>query len=348
MLLLNMEQLFSIQWFSESTLSSFDWVNPIFLYCLPFVPLLFILRYFIRYRGQQKLRIALFESKLTSHWITYLRFIPPLLIQITIAFLLVALARPQTTNERVERWSEGIDITLVLDISESMQIQDFKPNRLTASKKVATNFIKGRLQDRIGIVVFSGEAISYAPLTTDYSFLKELIKDINFKMINAGGTAIGSAIAIGINRMEDSEAKSKIMILLSDGENTAGSIDPMTAADLAFAYGIKIYTIGIGQEGKVPWGKDMFGRTQYVEQHLDESVLRKISEVTGGQFFRATNNRALSKVFKAIDQLEKVEIKENRYKNTKDYYHIYESWGIFFLLAWLFCKSTFITNLLED
>ena len=194
-----------------------------------------------------------------------LRHLPNILIALVFALLLVALARPQKTNEKVEQWTEGIDIMLVIDISESMQIEDFKPNRLEAAKDVAQQFIDGRFQDRIGIVIFSGDAYSLSPLTTDYNLLKAYLRDIDFSMIENRGTAIGSALAVGTNRMRESEAESKVLILLSDGDNTAGNIDPITAAELANAYNIKLYTIAVGKEGRVPFGKDFFGQPKYIE-----------------------------------------------------------------------------------
>jgi Ca-activated chloride channel family protein len=264
------------------------------------------------------------------------------------ALIIISIARPQRTNEKVEQWTEGIDIMLVIDISESMQIEDFKPNRLEAAKETALKFIQGRYQDRIGMVIFSGDAYSLSPLTLDYDLLKSYIKDINFDMIENRGTAIGSALAVATNRMRESETNSKILILLSDGDNTAGNIDPITAAELAHSFDIKIYTIAIGQEGRVPFGKDFFGRTRYVENTLDETNLRKIADIGEGEFFRVSDNKALENVFQLIDQYEKAEIKETRYKDTKDFYVIYLTWAIVLLLAWIGLKSTFISNVLQD
>ena len=160
---------------------------------------------------------------------------------------MVALARPQKNNEKVEQWTEGIDIMIGLDISRSMEIEDFQPNRLEAAKQLALNFINGRIQDRIGLVVFAGDAFSVSPLTTDYDLLRSHIKDLNFEMIESTGTAIGSAMAVMTNRMRESEAKTKVCILLSDGDSNAGNIDPITAAELGAAYGITIYTIVVGK-----------------------------------------------------------------------------------------------------
>ncbi len=262
--------------------------------------------------------------------------------------LVVCMARPQTTNEQVEQWSEGIDIMLTIDISESMRIEDFRPNRLEAAKDVARDFVAGRFQDRIGLVIFSGDAYSRSPLTTDYELLQNYISDISFELIENSGTAIGSALAVSTNRLRESDSQSKVLILLSDGDNTAGNIDPITAAKLAAAYNVKIYTIAIGKEGRVPFGTNFFGQPNYVENTLDETNLREIANIGNGKFYRVSDNRALEAVFREIDQLEKAEIKESRYKDTTDYYPIYLKWVICFFLLWLLTKSTFLANALSD
>ncbi|MCA4893546.1 MAG: VWA domain-containing protein [Cytophagales bacterium] len=339
---------YSLEWFTTSVLKGFTWENQLFLYGLLAIPFLFILRWLSRYYLNQKLPVALVKSDLKSSPLNLIRFFPELVLSIVIALLLIALARPQRTNEKVEQWTEGIDIMIALDISQSMQIEDFKPNRLEAAKDVARDFIKGRKQDRIGLVVFSGDAFSLAPLTTDYDLLKNYLNDISFEMIESRGTAIGSALAVVTNRMRESESKSKVCILISDGDNTAGNIDPITSAELAGAYNIKLYTIVVGQEGMVPFGKDFFGRPQMVENTVDESTMRKIAEIGGGEFFRVTDNEALKNVFKRIDQYEKAEIKESRFKDTSDFYFIYLKWAIAFFLLWLLLKSSFLSNVLQD
>lgn len=339
---------YSLDWFQPGIFRNYTWENPLWLYGLALIPLLFLLRWLLKGKLNQKLPVALPKKEIQKSPITLLRFVPDILLIICSALLIVALARPQKTNEKVEQWTEGIDIMLVVDISQSMQIEDFKPNRLEAAKRVATEFIEGRFQDRIGMVIFSGDAYSLSPLTTDYDLLNSHIKDINFEMIESRGTAIGSALAVATNRMRDSESKSKVMILLSDGDNTAGNIDPITAAELAAAYNIKIYSIAIGKDGKVPFGKDFFGRPRMVENYFDETTLRKIAEIGEGQFYRVSDNEALKNVFALIDQYEKAEIKESRYKDTSDFYQIYLTWGIVILLMWLFTKSTFMSNVLQD
>ncbi len=344
----NQTSWFSHYWFTSERLGTFEWQNAIWLYALILVPLIFILKWVIRRLSNQKLPIALSRDNIKNDRSSFLRFIPPAIMAAIVLLIILALARPQTTDEQIEQWSEGIDIMMVIDISESMQIQDFRPNRLESAKEVARNFIKGRFQDRIGLVVFSGDAYSRSPLTTDYELLNTYIDDIDFSLIENRGTAIGSALAVGTNRLRESESESKVMILLSDGDNTAGNIDPITAAKLAAAYNITIYSIAIGKEGKVPFGQDFFGRPRYVENTLNETNLREIAKIGNGKFYRVSDKAALQAVFNQIDKLEKVEIKETRYKDTLDYYYIYLKWAIVLLLFWLFLKTTFLSNLLLD
>jgi Ca-activated chloride channel family protein len=339
---------YSLSWFEPSTFRSYTWEQPVFLWCIALVPLFFILRWVLRHYFSQKLPVAVSPRDLKSSPANLVRYVPELLLMIVGALLFIALARPQKTNEKVEQFTEGIDIMIALDISQSMQIEDFQPNRLEAAKQVALDFIAGRVQDRIGLVVFSGDAFSLAPLTTDYDLLRSYIREINFEMIENRGTAIGSALGVVTNRMRESETVSKVCILLSDGDNTAGNIDPVTAAELAASFGIKIYTIVVGKEGLVPYGKDFFGRPNMIENTVDETTMRRIASIGGGQFFRATDNRALASVFETIDQFEKAEIRETRYKDTMDYYFIYLQWATCFFLLWLLSKATFISNVLQD
>ena len=218
---------FALKWFMPSTLMGFTWDKPTYFYALALVPLLFLIRWLVNLRTGQKLPIAVTEKELKWDPVTLLRFLPPILMSLALVLIIAALARPQKTNEKVERWTEGIDIMLVIDISQSMQIEDFKPNRLESAKKVARNFVNGRFQDRIGLVVFSGDAYSLSPLTTDYDLLTTYINDINFDLIETSGTAIGSALAVATNRMRESEVRSKVLILLSDGDNNAGNLIPL-------------------------------------------------------------------------------------------------------------------------
>lgn len=338
----------SLQWFSPEILTGYVWENKAALYLLSLIPLFFLARWIINSGKRRKLSIALPEKELKWRPETLLRHIPALLLAIVFALLTVALARPQKTTEQVEQWTEGIDIMLVIDISESMEGMDFRPNRLEAAKNVALDFVEGRFRDRIGLVIFSGEAFSLCPLTTDYDLLTNLIKEINYNQIQANGTAIGSAIGVATNRMRESESKSKVMIVLSDGENNAGNIDPITAAEIAKTYDVKLYTIAIGKEGSVPYPGGMFGQARYYDNMLDETTLRRIADIGSGRFFRASDNSALEEVFRLIDAYEKVEIKETRYTDTTDFYYIYLMWAVSIFLIWLFLKSTFVSNALVD
>jgi Ca-activated chloride channel family protein len=338
----------SFKWFYPSTLQSFRWAQPFFFYLIPAVWILIVFKWLFYYRFRQKLPVAFNRKEFASTWVSLLRFIPDVVFAVFLTLLLVSLARPQRSNELVERYTDGIDIMLTMDISESMKIEDFKPNRLHVAKKVAKDFVLGRFKDRIGLVIFSGDAFSLCPLTTDYDLLSSYIQDLSIDQITKPGTAIGSALAVSINRMRESKAKSKVLLLLSDGDNNAGSIDPITAAKLADAFGIKVYAILIGQSGKVPFGKDFFGNTQYIENTVDETTLREIARIGKGKFYRASNANALRNVFAEINTLEKSEIKENRFRDTLDFYTYYLYWAAVVFLLWLLLKSTGINNFLED
>ncbi|MBM3167879.1 MAG: VWA domain-containing protein [Bacteroidetes bacterium] len=344
----SLAEFFSWSWFLPETFQSYEWENPLLLNLLWLIPVLILLRKFVKFLKRPVLELSLPKKATKGNPWTYLRLIPSSVFFLFLILLAVALARPQRSNERVEQYTEGIDILLVMDISESMDLQDFNPNRLEAAKKTAIEFINGRFGDRIGMVVFSGEAYSLSPLTNDYDLLTSLIEEINFSMIETKGTAIGSAIAAGTNRMKDSESPSKVMILLSDGESNAGNVDPIFAAQLATAFDIKLYTIAVGKDGMVPYGTDFFGRPNMVESYLDESTLREIASIGNGQFFRASDGQALNSIFKEIDRLEKTEILENRYKETADFYRIYLFWAMLLFVLWLALKSAFFNNFLLD
>ncbi|QDA62601.1 VWA domain-containing protein [Hymenobacter jejuensis] len=331
-----------------ATLASYTWAQPRLLLLLPVIPLLFLGRWLLVHRRRPRLDVAFVAGQLRRDWTAGLRFLPDLVLGLSMAFGVVALARPQRTDERVVQTGEGIDILLVLDVSGSMELGDLKPNRLEAAKRVARNFIDGRVGDRIGLVVFAGDAYSLAPLTTDYDLLRENLSSLHLGMIANDGTAIGTALGVATNRLRDSRSRTKVCILLSDGENTAGNLDPLTAAQLAHAFGLKLYTIGLGKDGVVPYGTDEAGRPRYVETRLDETTMRQLAQAGEGQFFRATDNAALNRVFRQIDRYEKSEIKQTRFRNTKDYYRIYLFWCVGLWLLWLGLKNTFLTNALED
>lgn len=343
-----LSEFFSTFWFLPETFKSYEWEHPFMLNLLWIIPLLMLFRKFVKFLKNPVLELSLPKRIAQNNPWTYLRLIPTAFFYLFLIMVVVALARPQRSNERVEQTTEGIDIMLVMDISESMDLQDFRPNRLESAKETAIEFINGRFGDRIGIVVFAGEAYSLAPLTNDYKLLTDLVGEIAFSMMEAKGTAIGSALAAGTNRMKESESPSKVMILLSDGESNAGNVDPLFAAQLASALGIKIYTIAMGKDGLVPYGTDFFGRPQMVESYLDETTLREIAKIGNGEFFRAADEGTLVSIFERIDNLEKTEIKENRYKETVDYYRVYLFWGMVLFFIWLGLKSSFLNNFLLD
>jgi Ca-activated chloride channel homolog len=256
-------------------------------------------------------------------------FMPFGLRLLAIAFFIVALARPQSVSSKENLSTEGIDIVLELDLSGSMLAEDFTPNRLEAAKQVASEFIDGRSNDRIGLVVFSAESFTQCPLTTDYPVLKNLLRDVKFGMID-DGTAIGLAIANGVNRLKDSKAKSKVMILLTDGVNNRGEIDPITAARVAATYGVRIYTVGVGAVGEAPYPvQTPFGvRRQMMQVDLDEKALTTIADMTGGKYFRATDNRTLKAIYKEIDRLEKTRMEVTAYKRYSELYGIWLVLGL--------------------
>jgi len=307
--------------------------NPEFLWLLLLLP---AIGYYLWWR-RKKLTVTLQFSSLQifknipQTLRERLRHVPLALRLLAIAIFIVALARPQSISDKQNISTEGIDIVLELDLSGSMLAEDFNPNRIEAAKQVASEFIDGRTNDRIGLVVFSAESFTQCPLTTDYPVLKNLLREVKNGMI-ADGTAIGLAIANGVNRLKDSKAKSKVMILLTDGVNNRGEIDPITAARIAATYGIRIYTVGVGAQGEAPYPvQTQFGiRRQLIPVDLDEKGLTQVAEMTGGKYYRATDNRKLKAIYKEIDQLERTKIEVTAYKR---YSELYGGWLLAGLLA---------------
>jgi len=248
----------------------------------------------------------------------YLRHLPFVLRAAAVALLVVALARPQQVEQNVKTTAEGIDIVLAIDVSGSMLARDFRPDRITAAKEVAGSFIADRYGDRIGLVVFAAEAFTQSPLTTDQGTLQTLLARIRSGLIDDSGTAIGNGLATAINRLRESEAKSKVIILLTDGVNNRGQIAPLTAGEIAEAQGIRVYTIGVGTMGMAPYPTvDIYGNptgeTVMAKVEIDEKILKEIAEMTGGKYFRATDKAKLKAIYDEINQLEKskVEISEH-------------------------------------
>lgn len=299
---------------------AYPWV----LYFLLTLPLL-ILWYLYKGRKNQSAITYSSFSILKEIPITFkerLRHIPFALRLAAIALLVIALARPQDFKSGENINAEGIDISMVLDISGSMLAEDLKPNRLDAAKNVIDQFIQGRVSDRLGLVIFAREAFTQCPLTIDYAVLRNLLSEIKSGMIE-DGTAIGNAIANGVNRLKDSDAESKVLILLTDGVNNAGEVDPVSAAEIAKTFGVRIYSIGVGTRGQAPYPvKTPFGiRYQMVPVEIDEVLLKKISQTTGGEYFRATNNKALKDIYDKIDKMEKTKIEITSYRSARELFH---------------------------
>jgi len=291
--------------------------DPEFL--LLFIPLAGYVYWYLRRQSQRPgtirySNVGLIRSVGKSQW-RYYRHIPFGLRVVALSLLILALARPQSGSKEEEVITEGIDIVLALDISSSMLAEDFKPkNRLEAAKVVAANFVQGRKNDRIGLVVFARESFTQCPLTLDYGIVLDFIKRVHVGMIE-DGTAIGMAIANAVNRLRYSKAKSKVVVLLTDGQNNAGELDPITAAHVAKALKVRIYTIGAGSTGEAlyPVEDPFFGR-RYVRipVQIDEELLKKIAQITGGRYFRATDRESLERIFQEINRMEKtkIEVKE--------------------------------------
>ena len=263
-------------------------------------------------------RVLAAQPKSIRIWLLHVPFVLRIAV---ITLISIALARPQLTNKWSSQSTEGIDIMMALDISGTMLAEDLRPNRLEAAKKVASDFVIARPNDQIGLVVFAGESFTQCPLTTDHAVLVNLFKSVEYGMVE-DGTAIGLGLANGVNRMKDSETKSKVIILLTDGSNNRGDIDPQTAAEIAKTYGIRVYTIGVGSYGQArvpvqtPIGK------QYItmDNEFDETTLRSIAETTGGQYFRAKDNTSLKAIYDQIDQMEKTKLRVREFsKHTENF-----------------------------
>lgn len=264
-----------------------------------------------------------------------------------VSAVVFALARPQSGLEGQEVSTEGIDIILALDTSTSMLAEDIRPNRVAAAKEVAESFIRGRVNDRIGLVVFAGKAYTQCPLTLDYDILLSLFEDVDAGMIE-DGTAIGTGLGVAVNRLKESEAKSKVIVLLTDGRNNRGEIDPKTAAQLAQTFGVRIYTVGAGAEGLAPYPVDdsVFGRRYVqVEVDIDEPMLQEIAQITGGLYFRATDRDQLEQIYREIDGLEKTEIQVTEFTRYSELFHIPLALAVLFLLAEMILSTTLLRRI---
>ena len=323
----------------------FRFQDPIFLVFI--IVAIGILVYYIKFKRARAASIKYSDINLVRRLKPSFRIrerhVLAVLRTLAIVFLTFALARPQSGRKGEEISSEGIDIILALDISGSMRAEDFKPhNRLHVAKQVIKEFIEGRRSDRIGLVVFSKQSFTQCPLTLDYGVLFNFLDKVSFGMIE-DGTAIGVAIANAVNRLRESEAEGKVVILLSDGRNNAGEIDPITAAQAAKAMNVKIYTIGAGKPGNAPYPVDdpIFGKRYiYVENEIDEATLQQIAQITGGEYFRAKDEEALSRIYKQISKMEQTEIKVKEYMQYNELFSNYALVGLMLLMVEIVLANT--------
>ena len=298
-------------------------------------------------QAQASLRLSSSEGfqKAPRTYRIFLRHLPFVLRMAALALIIIALARPQTTNRWNTTTTEGIDIILTVDISSSMLAEDLKPNRIEAAKEVAASFINGRATDNIGLVVFSAESFTQCPLTTDHAVLLNLLKDIRCGMIE-DGTAIGHGLATSVSRLRESQAKSKVIILLTDGVNNRGEIAPVTAAEIAKAYNIRVYTVGVGSKGTAPYPyPTSYGVVyQNITTDIDEPTLIKIAQLTGGLYFRATNTATLKEIYREIDQLEKTKLSVQEYSKKHEEYRLFVYLAFFLFLFELLLRYTLLRN----
>ena len=325
-------------------IKNIEFVNPEFLLLLLLIPAI-ATWFFVKKKDQHvSIKMSNLESIANTSTIrSTLRRYLPLLRALALAVLVIALARPRQTLKEEDIKAEGIDICLVMDLSSSMLAQDFKPDRLEVSKRVASDFVSKREHDRIGLSVFSGEAFTQCPLTTDHRVVKEFLAGLRCGLLE-DGTAIGMGLATAVNRLKGSESKSKVVILLTDGVNNAGYIKPLTASEIAREFEVKVYTIGVGSTGDALTpvsrrsdGKYIFGLARV---EIDEELLAEIATMTGGKYFRATSAESLERIYAEIDQLEKTEIEVTTLKRYSEEFHHFALWGLILLVIELLLRYT--------
>ena len=329
-------------------MNNFIFINTEFFFLL-FIPIALLIWYF--FKSKKNTSEIIFSD---LHSLEKTKTIKNKLIHLTYLFkicalilLIIALARPQSSTNWEESTTEGIDIILSMDISGSMLAEDLKPNRLEASKEVAMDFISKRANDRVGLVIFSGESFTQCPLTTDHNVLINLFKDVKSGMVE-DGTAIGMGLATAVNRLKESDAISKIIILLTDGVNNKGVVAPFTAAEIAKKFGIRVYTIGVGTEGYAPYPfQTPFGiQYQDVEVQIDEETLQNIATVTDGKYFRATNNSKLKEIYKDIDKLEKSKIEVTEFHKRSEEFNKFAIPALLLLVLGFILEKTYLKQLI--
>ena len=328
-------------------MSNYTFINPEFFYLL-ILPLVVLVWYALKHKTISSAIVfsATDSISKTPTLKQSLRHLPYGLKIMATTLLIIALARPQSSTNWEESTTEGIDIILTMDISGSMLAQDLKPDRLEASKNVAMDFISKRINDRVGLVIFAGESFTQCPLTTDHNVLINLFKDVKSGMVD-DGTAIGMGLATAVNRLKDSEAISKVIILLTDGVNNSGMIPPLTAAEIAEKFGIRVYTIGVGTEGFAPYPfQTPFGiKYQDVEVKIDEKTLQDIAILTDGKYFRATNNNSLKEIYKDIDALEKSKIEVTKFHKRSEEFLPFALWALALLLLGFILQITYLKQI---
>lgn len=323
-----------------------EFANPEFFWLLLSLPVALLWYFFKRKNEMASLRISSIKGFSVSHWTAKIKPALFILRLLALAAIITALARPQTEDISTRtKTTKGIDIVMAIDVSSSMLARDLKPNRLSALKEVAANFIKERPNDRIGIVGYAGESYTKTPITSDKTIVLNALNEITYGELE-DGTAIGMGLATSVNRLKESKAVSKVIILLTDGVNNSGFIEPRTAADLAVEFGIKTYTIGLGTNGNalspIAYNRDGSFRYGMRQVEIDEDLLKEIAEVTGGKYFRATDNESLEEIYDEINKLEKTEIEEFKYyKYEEKFRPLIFLAGIFILLEWGLRNSIF-------
>ncbi len=325
-----------------------EFVNKEFFWLLLVLPLAILWYAFKHNKQTAELNISSIKGfKISNSWLPKFRHLLFVLRMLALALLITALARPRTSDESTKtKTTRGIDIVMAIDVSASMLAKDLLPNRLEALKKVASDFIKGRPNDRIGLVEYAGESYTRTPITSDKAIVIRSLNEIKYNTIIEGGTAIGTGLATAVNRIKDSKATSKVIILLTDGVNNSGFIDPKIASELALEYGIKVYTIGLGTNGMAlsPIRILQNGDFQYarVQVEIDEDLLKEIADVTGGKYFRATNNKKLVEIYDEINKLEKTDIEEIKFTTYQEKYRpLVLLAGLMLIVEWLLRHTIF-------
>ena len=332
-------------------MSSIEFASSYFLYGLIIIPLLIVWYIFLgrKHQAYVKFSDTGFFKGMPKSWRIYARHILFVIDICALALLIIALARPQSSSKNQKINVEGIDIVLTIDLSSSMLAQDLKPDRLEAAKDISAEFVKGRPEDRMGLVVFASETFTQVPLTTDHGMLLNMMKDLKCGMLE-DGTAIGDGLASSVSRLKDSEAISKVVILLTDGDNNAGSIDPATAAEMAKLFGVRVYTIGVGTRGTAPYPvQTPFGGIQYqqIQVTINEPLLQQIADETGGKYYRATSNEKLEQIYEEIDQLERSKIEINEFTRVHEEFLPFVLMGLALLLLGFILKNTIFKTLTD-